>query len=147
MKERRILTARILATRILAACLLIASVLAIALLTVSCRSSALIKRTAEGAFITLPISGEVLEVEREQEALLSRVSDESIRRAEEALSAHAETDPSHCYYLTVDDEGSLCLSLEVIRSITPPMSTGDEMADSGCGIDHEHLFYSERISE
>ena len=134
------------ARHFLAAILLAAILLTTLALLASCRSSTLIQRTAEGAFITLPISGEVLEVEQKQEGLLSRVSDESIRRAEEALSTHAEATPTHCYYLTVDDEGYLCLSLEVIRSITPEVSTG-EIADGGCGIDHEHLFYSERISE
>lgn len=42
------------------------------------------------------------------------------------------------YYLTVDDDGYLCLSCEVIVYLDGP-------SEGGCGIDHEHKFFSERI--
>ena len=54
-------------------------------------------------------------------------------------------------YLTVDSEGWLCLCKEEIVSIfvTPETDeSGNVLEDaptSGCGIDHEHVFYTERI--
>ena len=54
-------------------------------------------------------------------------------------------------YLTVDSEGWLCLCKEEIVSIfvTPETDeSGNVLEDaptSGCGIDHEHVFHTERI--
>ena len=46
------------------------------------------------------------------------------------------------------NDGYLCLVAEVIKQLEPPASqeTEGEVVDGGCGIDHEHLFFSERIS-
>ena len=44
------------------------------------------------------------------------------------------------YYLTVDDEGYLCLSCEVIVYLDGPA-----FGEGGCGIDHEHKFFNQRI--
>jgi hypothetical protein len=44
------------------------------------------------------------------------------------------------YYLTVDEEGYLCLSCEVIVYLDGPAS-----GDGGCGIDHEHKFFHQRV--
>ena len=44
------------------------------------------------------------------------------------------------YYLSFDDEGYLCLSCEVIVQLS-----GGADGDGGCGIDHEHKFFTARI--
>ena len=45
-------------------------------------------------------------------------------------------------------EDYLCLTVEVIKQLDPSVSqdTGDEVVGGGRGIDHEHLFFSERIT-
>ena len=55
-------------------------------------------------------------------------------------------------YLTIDSEGYLCLSKEEIINFGAAYPETDENGEvvegaptSGCGIDHEHVFYHERI--
>ena len=40
----------------------------------------------------------------------------------------------------------LCLSMEIIKDLTPPEPAEDGTVLTGCGIDHDHVFYSERIT-
>ena len=56
----------------------------------------------------------------------------------------AEYSNSSGFYLQISED-YLCLVREVIHYIDPPETAG-EYTLSGCGIDHEHLFFSERIS-
>ena len=56
----------------------------------------------------------------------------------------AEYSNSSGFYLQISED-YLCLVREVIHYIAPPETSG-EYTLSGCGIDHEHLFFSERIS-
>ena len=53
-------------------------------------------------------------------------------------------------YLSQDSEGYLCLACEYIVAIDPPkievLEDGTVISD-GCGIDHEHLFWDERITK
>lgn len=62
----------------------------------------------------------------------------------EAVSVYSN---SSDFYLQIND-GYLCLVVEVIKQIDPPalQEIEGEFVDRGCGIDHEHLFFSERIS-
>ena len=46
-----------------------------------------------------------------------------------------------------DQEGNLLLCAEVIVDLTPVYESGEDVAVGGCGIDHEHIFFSERITE
>lgn len=48
------------------------------------------------------------------------------------------------YYLEIDSEGYLCLSTEIILHLDPPVDENGN-AMSGCGVDHDHQFFSERI--
>ena len=47
-------------------------------------------------------------------------------------------------YLSIDEEGYLCLSAEVIVDLVPPLLSG-LFSEGGCGIDHEHRFFNQRI--
>lgn len=49
------------------------------------------------------------------------------------------------YYLTIDQEGYLCLTVEIIRTLQTSETNPDGSPMSGCGLDHEHLFFRERI--
>ena len=46
-------------------------------------------------------------------------------------------------------DGVLCVGFEHIVSIDPPRvetnEAGDIIIDSGCGFDHEHVFYKEEV--
>lgn len=71
---------------------------------------------------------------------------EAIRQADERLSAQLPTsDRSSGAYFSVDDEGCLCLNAEVIVALEPPEPDENGLVMSGCGIDHDHLFFSEII--
>lgn len=98
--------------------------------------------------LTLPKSKEVIELYEEQVRFVPYITDELVETAEnkinEAVSAYSN---SSDFYLQIND-GYLCLVVEVIKQLNPPSSqeTEGEIIDCGCGIDHEHLFFSERIS-
>ena len=74
---------------------------------------------------------------------LENATPERIASAETALSEHLAPhgDKYSGYYLSIDDEGYLCLSFEVIVELDPPFWA----EEGGCGIDHEHKFFHERI--
>ena len=75
---------------------------------------------------------------------------EQIQQAEEKLkNKMAEYDSGSYMYLEINSKGQLCLSFEVIVDINPPkvqISDG-EIIDSGCNIDHKHVFESEVICD
>lgn len=107
--------------------------------------------TYESYYVMHDERGGILEIESINEAEYSRylpyVTEESIRDAEDALAESlAEYDRSTGYYISFDSDGYLCLCAEVIVDIDPPSSDEDGELEGGCGIDHEHIFFSERIS-
>jgi len=112
-------------------------------------SASCISKNEDGAYIlTLPNSGETIKLRNEQILYVPYITDELVETAEnkinEAVSAYSN---SSDFYLQIND-GYLCLYVEVIKQLDPPASqeTEGEVVGGGCGIDHEHLFFSERIS-
>lgn len=112
-------------------------------------SASCISKNEDGAYIlTLPNSGETIKLQNEQILYVPYITDELVETAEnkinEAVSAYSN---SSDFYLQIND-GYLCLVVEVIKQLDPPASqeTEGEVVGGGCGIDHEHLFFSERIS-
>ena len=112
-------------------------------------SASCISKNEDGAYIlTLPNSGETIEPGNEQIPYVPYITDELVKTAEnklnEAVSAYRNRS---AFYLQIND-GYLCLAVEVIKQLDPPTSQGteSEIVDEGCGIDHEHLFFYERIS-
>ena len=115
-----------------------------------CNSHRLVKCENGTYTITLPDSQTVIEVDKQYEGYLSSVTDKLIEQAEDKINAEISNYPENSvYYLGTDSEGYLCLFAEVIRDIDPPniVVDGDYTISDGCGIDHEHLFFSERISK
>lgn len=99
---------------------------------------------SEGEYtIFLPVCGQQVSVHHSYEAYLPYVTDELIHAADLALSEiltdHPDDYPG--VYLTFDEEGYLCLCTEIIVYFEP-----EEEGMSGCGFDHDHVFYRERIS-
>ena len=75
---------------------------------------------------------------------------EKIQEAEEKLkNKMAEYDNSSYMYLEINSNGQLCLSFEVIVDINPPkvQMVDGEIVDSGCNIDHKHVFESEVVCD
>lgn len=100
--------------------------------------------------ITLPESNIVLEVDDYYEIYIPLIKDELIAEAEAKIAAAVADYPGHSgYHLISDYEGHLCLCIEIIRDIDPPniVVEGDVTISSGCGIDHEHIFFAEIITE
>lgn len=112
-------------------------------------SASCISKNEDGAYIlTLPISGETIKLQNEQILFVPYITGELVATAEnkiaEAVSAYSS---SSDFYLQIND-GYLCLFVEVIKQLDPPSSqeTEGEVVAGGCGIDHEHIGFSERIS-
>lgn len=92
--------------------------------------------------ISLPISGAKVHVEDRYNEYMPFVTDALIYEAEQSLSASIpDGSKSYGYYLRTDEEGYLCLAVEVIVNLEPA-----EEGHGGCGIDHDHVFYDARIS-
>lgn len=105
---------------------------------------------------TTPIESVPLELSSEEKKVLGRIETEMIKdypeyreaATQEAIWAAKqkideqikEYDNHSIYYLSVDEEGYLCLNTEIIVPI--PKEERNEMR--GCG-DHEHVFITERI--
>lgn len=76
----------------------------------------------------------------EYAAYLPYATEEKIRAAEEKLEKQLEKyDERSHFYLSIDSEGYLCLSAEIIIKYEGFFEGG------GCGIDHDHKFFTERI--
>ncbi len=89
--------------------------------------------------IILPESGQTARVRDRQERFIPYIDDELVRQAEEKITEQiSHYSDSSGFYLQIT-EGYLCLTAEVIRYLDEP----DE--NVGC-FDHEHLFFSERIT-
>ena len=98
-----------------------------------------IKRKGKRLVIVLPESEYILPVNNSYVKYMSRVSDERVLAAEKKITEGvtalgAETD----WTLEINDDGELCLKVEVIKHI-------DDAEGEGCGIDHEHVIFSESI--
>lgn len=93
--------------------------------------------------ISLPLCDQQVSVHHSYEAYLPYVTDELIHAADLALSQILADHPddNSGVYLTFDEDGYLCLCAEVIVYFE-----SEEEGMSGCGFDHDHVFYRERIS-
>lgn len=118
-------------------------------IAVSGVSTFCISKNENGAYIlALPNSGETIKLQNEQILFAPFITDELVATAEnkitEAVSAYSNRSD---FYLQIND-GYLCLVVEVIKQLEPSSSqnTEGEVIGGGCGIDHEHLGFSERIS-
>lgn len=94
--------------------------------------------------ITLPISKHTASISNAVEDIsyIDDIDIELLKTADRKINGKIlpYSDKPH-FYLGIDKEGYLCLKMETIREIK-----SDNQFEFGCGIDHEHIFYSERIS-
>ena len=107
--------------------------------------------THESYWVTFASDGEIIDTTdingNEYSRYLPYISEESIKEAEDKLKKSLEKHNRNSgFYISIDNEGYLCLSAEVIVEYEVSDTDGDGFIEGGCGIDHEHIFYSERIS-
>ena len=96
-------------------------------------------------YLILPISKNKVLVYSDYEKYLDSIDIDLLNTAEEKLTAQISQYTNHSDFYLQIDEGYLCLYVEVIVDIENS-STG-EYEEHGCGIDHEHKFFGERISK
>ena len=97
--------------------------------------------------LTLPKSKEVIELYEEQVRFVPYITDALVEVAENKITEDVSQHSNRSNFFLQITNDYLCLVVEIIKSIDPPVSAEEgEIADGGCGIDHEHLFFSERIS-
>ena len=103
-------------------------------------------RTSESYAVYFEADGSILRVVDvsggEYSRFLENATPACLSAAEAALAEQLKHYEEHSdYYLGIDESGCLCLSAEVIVKLNPPPWE----KDGGCGIDHEHKFFNQRI--
>ena len=101
-------------------------------------------------YLLLPISKTKVLVYDGHRQYIEKIDMDLLKTAEEALSAQIPQDESEPFFYLQMEEGDMYLCVEIIVDIDPPETVTMEdgtVISSGCGIDHEHVFYSERISK
>ena len=111
-------------------------------------------RTHEEYSVTIDNNGTILNWNSSNEGNYSRflpyLTIEKLQEAEEKLkNKMSEYDSSSYMYLGINSNGQLCLSFETIVDIDPPkvQMVDGEIINSGCNIDHKHVFESEVVCE
>ena len=105
-------------------------------------------RTDEDYDVRISAEGEVTNISggyQNYRQYLNSATPERIAAAEAALAEKLKGygEENAGGYLTVDQEGWLCLSCELIVEL----ETHFWQQEGGCGIDHDHVFVSERICQ
>lgn len=94
-------------------------------------------------YLILPVSKERVKIWDEQTQYLDDIDLDLLKAAEERISREiSQYSQNSGFYLQIE-EGVLFLYAEVIVDITPPSGTDG----GGCGVDHEHRFFKERITK
>ncbi len=103
-------------------------------------------------YLVLPVSGKRVLIWDQQKSYVKDIDGYLLKAAEEKISEEvARYSDTPGFDLQIY-EGHLCLYVEVIVKLDPPApdipvdGTADYVLD-GCGIDHEHRFFSERITK
>ena len=111
-------------------------------------------KTYEQYSVLIDNNGTILNCNSANEGNYSRflpyLTIEKIQEAEEKLKDKmAEYDSDSYMYLEINSKGQLCLSFEIIVDINPPkvQMVDGEIINSGCNIDHKHVFESEVVCD
>ena len=88
-------------------------------------------------FLVFPLTNRKIRVFDEQKQYLDRIDMDLLQQAVQSLRRHTQ---GSGFYLQVK-QGHLYLCVEEIVDIDNPSSS-----EGGCGIDHRHVFYEERIT-
>ena len=76
---------------------------------------------------------------------ISKITEDAVKNAEAKLDETLKTlEGVSEKFLSIDDSGNLCLTVEAIEPIDPPIA--DENGNTkGCGLDHNHILLIEII--
>lgn len=104
-------------------------------------------------WLVLPISNQKVNIDGEQH-YLDKIDLSMLRAAEEKLLDRMDdyTLEKDAYFWLSRHDGQINLCMELIISLDPPSYptdpsyTGPTVPQEGCGIDHDHLHFSEAIS-
>lgn len=99
-------------------------------------------------YLILPVSNTQVAVKDDYVHYLEYADIYLLKKADEKISGIISqyTDNSG-FFLGVDSQGYLILCAETVERIYySPDVYANETVPSGCGIDHEHRFFSERIT-
>lgn len=104
-------------------------------------------------WLVLPISNQKVNIDGEQH-YLDKIDLSMLRAAEEKLLDRMDdyTLENDAYFWLSSHDGQIWLCMELIISLDPPSYptdpsyTGPTVPQEGCGIDHDHLLFSEPIS-
>ena len=92
--------------------------------------------------LVLPVSGESATIYSVAEPYLNTVGADELRATEERLTQRLpKNEQGHAFFVSYEND-RVCLGAEVIVPIDPPNGEG-----GGCGIDHDHVFFSEPIEK
>ena len=95
-------------------------------------------------YLILPVSNTKINVDKYR-SHLTKIDLEMLRAADKKLSEEIKHHSENSgIYMAVDYGGELWLAFEAIVKIDPPNIS--EYGFSGCGIDHDHMFYKEKIT-
>lgn len=97
-------------------------------------------------FLILPISKSKVSVWDEHTQYLDDIDLDLLKSAEEKLSGEISRYSNNSGFYLQLDEGYLCLAAEVIVQVQTDPSVSADNDEAGC-IDHEHKFFSERITK
>lgn len=98
--------------------------------------------------LTLPQSKQTIKFSNDQKPFVAYVTDELVEFAEEKIiEEFGDDDFMQEFYLYIVED-YLCLCSGGIKQIIPPetIEVDGTYIDRECGVDHEHLYLSERIS-
>ncbi len=93
-------------------------------------------------FLVLPISKTSVYIGDKESEYIDAIDAYLLRAAEEKINGEANKYNAPCVFYIDLRDGKLYLAAEIIASIDPPLST----SGAGCGIDHDHIFFSEPIT-
>ena len=103
-------------------------------------------------YLVLPVSGQRVLIWDNQKPYVKDIDGNLLKAAEEKITEEVSGYSDNGGFDLQVYEGYLCLYVEVIVKLDPPSpdipvdGTADYVLD-GCGIDHEHRFFSERITK
>lgn len=123
--------------------------LALCLLLTACSAARITKEDGK-SYLVLPVSKEKVEIDDDYASYVKDIDGYLLKTAEEKIGEKISLYPENSDFYLETYDGYLCLCVEVIVQLDPPAPSidgSDEYVMRGCGIDHDHKFFSERITK
>lgn len=103
-------------------------------------------------YLVLPVSGQRVMIWDNQKPYVKDIDGNLLKAAEEKITEEVSGYSDNGGFDLQVYEGYLCLYVEVIVKLDPPVPDisvdgTEEHEMQGCGIDHEHRFFRERITK